>query len=135
MDRSLPTAREGDNIAKGAVEESQFAQNIRGYLAYNLGGLGSYTLSLLLIAFFRVREVEPVVLSQVFEGFASFLKSFLTEKWQIDPEGDLPILKEHPFKEPYLKHPYDGHNLLAKCYRFNLAVEAIGSWKTLCSLP
>lgn len=65
----------------------------------------------------------------MFDGFSSFLKKLITEKWLIDPEGELPVLRENITKEPFLRHPYDGHNLLGKCYRLEAAVEAVANWK------
>ena len=51
------------------------------------GGIGSYTLSLLCVAYLRNLEQVPELIEETLEGFSTFLKEFLDHRWVIDPEG------------------------------------------------
>ena len=51
------------------------------------GGIGSYTLSLLCVAYLRNLEQVPELIEETLEGFSTFLKEFLDYRWVIDPEG------------------------------------------------
>ena len=59
MDADFPSTLKSDNSSETATETGQVTQNFRRYNIFYKGGIGSYALSLLVIAYFR-HETEQL---------------------------------------------------------------------------
>jgi hypothetical protein len=120
--------REACAGAQDHHQKGKPAQILRRYACIDAGGVSSYCLVLLAVAYLKENPSEGQSSDCLFEELVEFIRKFHRQRLVINVveketvrvgEGEMPVLVS----------PWDGRNLVERAFRFEEVVAALENWK------